>query len=352
MGVTWVGKRLDGNFVPPGDEPWDDQVGIPNRLLVPQWPRTSTPRTNPLFRTLSDPLVRPLASRIFGSLRYRNFSGPNPNLSPAWIEYFWGDWQPVGENHLSLSSGPSPHASSFSMDLEYLEVVPETGRSGTRIKFEYRPEGANTLTRTSVWDSFQYNIGYEFSPDFSDPPVDYSNYPIPHTQCAVNFHGMAHCYPVDTFAPKEDFKMNELAGVLLRCAVPQSISGGRDLDFQSPDREFGGQWWNPLGNANEIIVPTPWNYVMLACQVTADSSRVNEMLAGFRINGSLDSPYRMLTRAPTSNGNSLKEVQAVSPFWIPVTPGDVIQLYASGTSTSINTTPERNWLSVKAAYLI
>lgn len=183
------------------------------------------------------------------------------------------------------------------------------------------------------------------------PGVETHRFPYKRITC----YGVSECYPFDTLAPPdiwvgEEAMSNELAGVLAYAVPSQSIAGGVFLNLQAPIVEEGGQWWDPLGNANELIVPEPWNFIKARVWVGTGTARVNSITIGMEKAGTFDYPGVLVVTERQSDNAQNTGLSVGHSRWCPVSPGDVLRLYASQTGGGLSSTDERSGIEIQAAY--
>lgn len=348
---SWVGQRyLAVTAIPPTPPPWDVTVGEPNKIA--QWPIDSTRRISPTMRWPSDEFFRPIHARFWG------FVGKaliDPALTSSYdeLEYFFVDLFEVSGTRLEGSTPLSAFGTKIDFVVERVEeLLPPPGDSpGVKITQTIQIPGQPDIVRELLFFDADYSYRGPIS-GISQIPVGLQPELGPWPYVWAWFKAMSQCYPTDSLTPaKEPILSNELAGVLAHLTPNQSIAGGINPTISSIIREVGGTWFNPA-NPTELVVPAPWNYVRLAGLISTGTNRVNSITVGFTINGGFEYPIAVLNTERQSANAQNTIMPFHSPHWIAVTPGDVIEAYASQTGGTLSGTVGRSWVNVQAGYFI
>lgn len=354
MGIKWANERWNG-LQPVGYRPWEDPPGHPIAGKVERWPHPLSPRVNGHFISMAEPDLNFLCEQIWGRVQYSNNPDSLPTGGPVWNENFVGHWEALGPSHLLLEGPESNYGSSLRMEAQFTTSDPLSGNPGLVVEQEIGTNGSPPVSRTLVFPRYFYNQGNHTVGMLQDPDRNKPVFGPPWTTRDAYWQGLAQCYPQSTLDihPPEplELEVNELIGIHSKMVPSQSINGGVFLDLQAPDREFGGLWWDPAGNANEIIVPSPYNWVSLGAQMRTGTALVNQISFYFAINGAFNAPYRIgSSRRLSGLAQNLDIPVGMSP-WIPVSPGDIIQIWASQSGGSLSSNAAQNWVAVRGAYM-
>jgi hypothetical protein len=219
--------------------------------------------------------------------------------------------------------------------------------------------GPNTIPFTAQFDSLE-DFGAGVSDiDFTAATVDVTTPAVPgldqYPWKRLTCFPFSECYPVETFLQSENGEsgMNELVGIFAQFVPSQSINVATPLQLLAPIREVGGQWWFPApGDPTQIVVPAPWNHVDVRAKINTGQSRTNSVQLSIKINGAVPDDADCTQNDRASGTAQAVAIQAVTPHWYPVTPGDIITVEAVQSGGIIGNTAKFNWVSVRGAYLI
>jgi len=200
------------------------------------------------------------------------------------------------------------------------------------------------------WDWSTSTISVEDWSGLGETPTDAFPYK------RLTTYGFSECYDIESFAAPDPnqgdgFMSEELLGVLSAVVPSQSIDTTGYLDLEAPVREVGGQWWDPGGDATEIIVPAPINFIRCKASIVTSVARTNFISLQFHRNGSSGGvgwPFSYDRHSHSAQNSAV----SIASAWVPVSEGDIIQLRAGQTGGVLNGTSGLCWVEVQGRYLV
>lgn len=350
----WVGQRYDAVAAfPPAPTPWDAALGEPT--YISQWPKDKTKRISPTLRWDVDEFFRPMHSRLFGFIGY-GVNDPAIGLGFDHVEYFVLDLSEVNGTLLRGSTPISAYNSRVLVEIERFDSLPGVPFPVVRARRVVNAAGQGEVTQDALFGFSDYSYLGPDPSQLAKIPIGLSpevGKPFPYVW--LWYQGLAECYPADSFQEAEARQMsNELAGILINPVPSQSIAGGQDIEFSNVIREAGGLWFDPAQPSpkTQIVVPSPFNYIRFVGKIKTGNSSTNQVTVAMTINGSRELPLRVAQQTNPGGAATTVDIEAVSPHWIAVSPGDIIGMWCSQNGGSISPTLERNWVSVQGAFFI
>lgn len=311
--------------------PNGDLVVLPGQ--VAQWPRPNTNRIDGKLRWISEPLLRPIASRYIAQTQYSNASGTEFRS-----QYFWFDIEHTGPGLVFTGTTGQNGDTSFDFEIGHVNNLTLASGPGVYVLITNRMTGAPTLTEYHEIPDTGFGWPYDsFWERYILTPADPTTWPFhlgdpwPIRWC--RWWPVSECFPVGDLEVQEfDVIYN---GAIDITTPGQVVTSGTVIQWEDEVYQESSPLWS-ASDPTKLVIPSAYNLVRFLVQMRISSGTQSWSLRMDK-NGS---DWNLQPKVQMSSGSVAADRgnQLVTP-WLQVEEGDEFRVLVS-TSPAATVNPQ------------